>query len=303
MTIDSVLPFLKKAKDENKSLGEIMIEHEVEIQGVSRKEIIDGMKKIWSYMVNSIKQGVKITKESPSGMSGGNANKLMTYLSKKTKKLSSASVLKIAARAIGIGEFNSSMGVIVAAPTAGSAGVVPAVVYTVAEKLNASEEMIIKGLFASSLIGLVCDARASTSGSEHGCQAEIGVSAAMAAAAAVEIAGGTAEQAVNAAALVLKNTLGLACDPVAGLVEVPCIKRNGLLAVSASVAADLSLAGVQSVIPFDDVVAAMDEIGRMMPCEIKETSEGGLATTKTGLGYKLWLKRSGERQLEGEDEL
>ncbi|MHA1743875.1 MAG: L-serine ammonia-lyase, iron-sulfur-dependent, subunit beta, partial [Candidatus Heimdallarchaeota archaeon] len=223
MTIDSVLPFLKKAKDENKSLGEIMIEHEVEIQGVSRKEIIDGMKKIWSYMVNSIKQGVKITKESPSGMSGGNANKLMTYLSKKTKKLSSASVLKIAARAIGIGEFNSSMGVIVAAPTAGSAGVVPAVVYTAAEKLNASEEMIIKGLFASSLIGLVCDARASTSGSEHGCQAEIGVSAAMAAAAAVEIAGGTAEQAVNAAALVLKNTLGLACDPVAGLVEVPCI--------------------------------------------------------------------------------
>ncbi len=206
--------------------------------------------------------------------------------------------MKVVARAIGVGEFNSSMGIIVASPTAGSSGVVPAVVYTAAEVCKASEETIIKGLFASALIGLVCDAIASTSGSEHGCQAEIGVSAAMAASAATEIANGTPDQVINAAAIALKNCLGLACDPVAGLVEVPCIKRNGVMAAEAMVAADMALAGIESVIPFDDVVSAMNEIGRMMPCELKETSEGGLANTKTGRGYKIWLKSSGSRSLE-----
>jgi len=191
------------------------------------------------------------------------------------------------------------MGIIVASPTAGSSGVVPAVVYTAAEICEASEETILKGLFASGLIGLVCDALASTSGSEHGCQAEIGVSAAMAAAAAVEIAGGTAEEAVNAAALMLKNSLGLACDPVAGLVETPCIKRNGMMAAEALLAADMALCGVKSNIPFDEVVMAMDDIGQQMPCEIKETSEGGLAKTKTGKAFKIKLRSSGTRKLEG----
>ncbi|MGC9778608.1 MAG: L-serine ammonia-lyase, iron-sulfur-dependent, subunit alpha [Candidatus Heimdallarchaeota archaeon] len=301
MVVDSIEPFLLQAENEGKSLGEIMIEHEVTIQKVSEEKVISAMKRIWAVMVNSIKQGVKITQKSPSGMSGGNAKKLLVK-EKKGKTLSGSSILKVTSRAIGVAEFNSSMGIIVASPTAGSSGVVPAVVYTTAEICKATEEQIIKGLFASSLIGLVCDARASTSGSEHGCQAEIGVSAAMAAAAAVEIAGGTAKEAINAAALVLKNTLGLACDPVAGLVEVPCVKRNGLFAAVAMVAADMALSGIESVIPFDDIVSAMDEIGQMLPCEIKETSEGGLATTKTGLGYKIWLKSSGERQLEDADE-
>ncbi len=301
MVVDSIEPFLLQAENEGKSLGEIMIEHEVTIQKVSEEKVISAMKRIWAVMVNSIKQGVKITQKSPSGMSGGNAKKLLDK-EKKGKTLSGSSILKVTSRAIGVAEFNSSMGIIVASPTAGSSGVVPAVVYTTAEICKATEEQIIKGLFASSLIGLVCDARASTSGSEHGCQAEIGVSAAMAAAAAVEIAGGTAKEAINAAALVLKNTLGLACDPVAGLVEVPCVKRNGLFAAVAMVVADMALSGIESVIPFDDVVSAMDEIGQMLPCEIKETSEGGLATTKTGLGYKIWLKSSGGRQLEDADE-
>ena len=301
MVVDSVEPFLAQAEAEGKSLGQIMIEHEAAIQEVSEERVITAMKRIWNVMVNSIEKGVKITEKSPSGMSGGNAKRLLET-AKKGKNLSGKTILKVTARAIGVAEFNSSMGTIVASPTAGSSGVVPAVVYTTAEVCKATEEQIIKGLFASSLVGLVCDARASTSGSEHGCQAEIGVSAAMAAAAAVEIAGGTAKEAINAAALVLKNTLGLACDPVAGLVEVPCIKRNGLLAAEAMIAADLALSGIESVIPFDDVVSAMDEIGQMMPCEIKETSEGGLANTKTGLGYKIWLKSSGARQLEDADD-
>lgn len=295
MTIKSVEPFLNKAKAEGKSLGEIMIEHEMEIQETSKEEITGAMSKIWKVMVNSINKGIKIEGRSPSGMSGGDAAKLLK--NRKSKSITGSTIVKVVARAIGVGEFNSSMGTIVASPTAGSSGVVPAVVYTAAEKLKATEEAIVRGLFASSLIGLVCDAVASTSGSEHGCQAEIGVSAAMASAAAVEIAGGTCEQAINAAALMLKNSLGLACDPIAGLVEVPCIKRNGIMAASALVTADMSLAGVESVVPFDDVVKAMNEIGRMMPCEIKETSEGGLANTKTGIGYKNWLRSSGANEL------
>ena len=296
MTVDSVVPFLAKAKKEEKSLGEIMIEHEVSVQESNEEKITTAMKEIWEVMVNSIEQGLKITKRSPSGMSGGDAKKILVK-SKKGKSLSGKNILKVAARAIGVAEYSSSMGIIVASPTAGSSGVVPAVVYTAAEICDASEESIIKGLFASGLIGLVCDAKASTSGSEHGCQAEIGVSAAMAAAAAVEIAGGTAEEAVNAAALMLKNSLGLACDPVAGLVETPCIKRNGMMAAEALLA-DMSLSGVKSNIPFDEVVVAMDDIGQMMPCEIKETSEGGLAKTKTGKAYKIRLRSSGKRQLE-----
>jgi len=296
MTIKSVEPFVEKANAEGKSLGQIMIEHEAEIQETTEDKVIAGMKKIWVVMTNSVIQGLKITERSPSGMSGGDANKLFTE--RKKTSLTGKAIVSVVARAIGVGEYNSSMGTIVASPTAGSSGVVPAVVYTTAEVCKAPEEAIIRGLFASGLIGLVCDAIASTSGSEHGCQAEIGVSAAMAAAAATEIANGTPEQCVNAAAIALKNSLGLACDPVAGLVEVPCIKRNGIFAAEAMVAADMALAGIESVIPFDDVVVAMDEIGRMMPCEIKETSEGGLANTKTGRGYKNWLKSSGSRQLE-----
>ncbi|NHJ38753.1 MAG: L-serine ammonia-lyase, iron-sulfur-dependent, subunit alpha [Asgard group archaeon] len=295
MVTTSVEPFLNRAKEENKSLGQIMIEHEAEIQGVNSKEVIDAMKKIWTAMKNSIEQGVKITERSPSGLSGGDANKLINRAKDKCR-LSGKTILNVTARAIGVGEFNSSMGVIVAAPTAGSSGVVPAVAYTAAERCDAKEEAIIRGLFASSLIGLVCDAKASTSGSEHGCQAEIGVAAAMAAAAAVEIAGGSAHEAINAAALVLKNSLGLACDPIAGLVEVPCIKRNGLKAAEALLAADMSMCGIDSVVPFDEVVSAMDEIGQMMPCEIKETSEGGLATTKTGEKYRLWLMDSKKKK-------
>ena len=290
MVIASVEPFLKKAKKENKSLGQIMIQHEAKIQGVNPKEVIAAMQKIWTVMVNAIEQGTKISERSPSGLSGGDALKLLKR-GEDENRLSGGTILRVVARAIGVGEFNSSMGIIVAAPTAGSAGVVPSVVYTAAERCNANEEAIIRGLFASALIGLVCDAKASTSGSEHGCQAEIGVSAAMAAAAAVEIAGGSAVEAVNASSLVLKNSLGLACDPIAGLVEVPCIKRNGLMAASALVSADMSMCGIESVIPFDDVVSAMNVIGQMMPCEIKETSEGGLATTKTGQKFKLWLKK------------
>ncbi|MFW9922098.1 MAG: L-serine ammonia-lyase, iron-sulfur-dependent, subunit alpha [Candidatus Thorarchaeota archaeon] len=295
MVVNKVDYFLRKSIEENKSLGEIMIEHEMEVQEVDKTAVIEAMMKIWTVMSNAIINGVQITSRSPSGMSGGDAFKLIN--NRKNKSLCGSTIVNVVARAIGVAEFNSSMGTIVAAPTAGSSGVVPAVVFTVAEKCKATDEQIIKGLFASSLIGLICDARASTSGSEHGCQAEIGVATAMAAAAAVEIVGGTCSQAINAAAIALKNSLGLACDPVAGLVEVPCIKRNGVMSASALVAADMALAGIESVIPFDDVVTAMNEIGRLMPCEIKETSEGGLANTKTARGYKNWLRSSGSRQL------
>ena len=191
--------------------------------------------------------------------------------------------MRAAASAIGVSEVNAVMGRIVACPTAGSCGIVPAAVYAGAKKNGNTEDEIVEALFTAAGIGMVIEANASIAGAYGGCQAECGTAAGMAAAALVQLAGGNPEQVGHGMALAIKNLLGLACDPVAGLVEVPCVKRNGFIAVHAMLAADMSLAGVESVIPPDDVIDAMNRIGRSMPRAIKETAEGGLATTKTGL--------------------
>jgi L-serine dehydratase len=185
-----------------------------------------------------------------------------------------------------VAEVNAGMGKIVAAPTAGSCGVLPAVLLTVAEELNAGEEQLIEALFAASGVGLVIAHQASVSGAQGGCQAEIGSAACMAAVAAVELAGGDPESAAHAGAIALKTLLGLVCDPVAGLVEVPCVKRNVTGAVNALVAADMALAGIKSNIPLDEVIVTMGQIGNSMPCSLKETAQGGLAITPTALKVK-----------------
>ena len=179
--------------------------------------------------------------------------------------------------------MNAVMGRIVACPTAGSCGIVPAVLYAAMKRHKKKEEDILRALFTAAGIGMVIDQNASIAGAAGGCQAECGSAAGMAAGALAELAGGTPQQVGNAAALAIKNLLGLACDPVAGLVEVPCVKRNGFAAVHAMLAADMSLAGVESVIPVDEVIEAMNRIGRALPKSLRETSEGGLAVTKTGL--------------------
>ena len=190
-------------------------------------------------------------------------------------------VLSAAAYAVGISEVNAVMGRIVACPTAGSCGIVPAALYAAKMERNASDDAIVNALFTAAGIGMVIDQNASIAGAAGGCQAECGTAAGMAAAALVELAGGSPKQIGNAVALSIKNLLGLVCDPVAGLVEVPCVKRNGFAVIEAMLAADMSMAGIDSVIPVDEVIDAMNRIGKALPKSLRETSEGGLATTAT----------------------
>ncbi|NLA58510.1 MAG: L-serine ammonia-lyase, iron-sulfur-dependent, subunit alpha, partial [Firmicutes bacterium] len=192
---------------------------------------------------------------------------------------------------LAVAEINASMGRIVAAPTAGSCGILPAALLTVMEEKNIPEDRVILGLFTAGGIGLVISKQATIAGAQGGCQAECGSAAAMAAAAIVEMVQGSPQQAAHACAIALKNVLGLVCDPVAGLVEVPCIKRNAMGVANALVAADLALAGIKSVIPADEVIEAMRSVGSSMPGALKETAEGGLATTPTGKQLAKELSR------------
>jgi len=213
-------------------------------------------------------------------MIGGDGQRLLQYA--QSQPTLSGQLLEAVGRALAVAELNAAMGLIVAAPTAGSAGILPGVLTVLAEKLAKSEQEMVESLFCAAGVGLIIAQKASLSGAEGGCQAECGAAAAMAAAAAVELAGGTPSQAVAAVAISMKNSLGLVCDPVAGLVEVPCAKRNALGAANALVAADLALAGIISVIPADEFIEAMGGIGRAMPASLKETAQGGLAQTPTG---------------------
>ena len=191
-------------------------------------------------------------------------------------------VLKAVKNAIATNEVNAAMGLICATPTAGSAGVVPGVLFAMTDRYELSESEQINFLFTAGAFGLVMANNASISGAEGGCQAEVGSASAMASAAIVENRGGTPEMSSQAVAITLKNMMGLICDPVAGLVEVPCVKRNALGSSQAMVSADMALAGITSAIPTDEVIEAMYQVGRQMPTAFKETAEGGLATTPTG---------------------
>ena len=221
---------------------------------------------------------------STSGLIGGDAGKMADYVS-EGHTLGGTLLGKIIAAALRMGECNACMKRIVAAPTAGACGVLPAVLLPCGEELASDDSALIEALYVAAGIGSVIAARASISGAECGCQAEIGSASAMAAAALVHLRGGTAEQMANAAALALKGLLGLVCDPVGGLVEVPCVKRNVIGAVNALSAAEMSLAGIESRIPPDEVFDAMAEIGAALPPSLRETGEGGLAATPTGRQY------------------
>lgn len=222
------------------------------------------------------------TRKSHSGMVGGDGKKLERYVENK-KAMSGAFIGKVMERAVKMAESNACMRRIVAAPTAGSCGVLPAVLLTYEDQVCADEEKIVEALYTAAGIGQIIAHRASISGAFGGCQAEIGSASAMAAGALVYLQGGSNEEICSAVAISLKSLLGLTCDPIGGLVEVPCVKRNVIGAVNAVTAADMVLAGVESVIPADEVIDVMGEIGNEMPKKYKETSEGGLATCPTGV--------------------
>ena len=280
ISFNSIAELAELAQKANCPISQIVIQWELENNFVSEEKQRAMMLKNWQVMEKSLKRGLKNYEKSVSGLTGGDAVKLYAY---RQHGYTGEAVLSAAASAVGVSEVNAVMGRIVACPTAGSCGIVPAAIYAAAEKNGNNIDEIVDALFTASGIGMVVEAHASIAGAYGGCQAECGTAAGMAAGALVQLAGGTPEMVGNAVALAIKNLLGLACDPVAGLVEVPCVKRNGFIAVHAMVAADMAMAGVQSVIPVDDVIDALNRIGRSMPSSIKETAEGGLATTKTGL--------------------
>lgn len=262
------------------SVSEAMIQIEMAAYELSRDEIVAHMAKNKAVMLKSIEQGVAGV-ESVTKLTGGDAKRMNDYLD-SGKFLSGETILQAVRNAIAVNEVNAKMGLICANPTAGSAGVAAGVLGAAIEDMKLTEEQQTNFLFTAGAFGLVIANNASISGAAGGCQAEIGSASAMASAALVEAAGGTPEQSAQAVAITLKNMMGLICDPVAGLVEVPCVKRNALGASQAYISADMALAGITSVIPPDEVVIAMGKVGMQMSSIFKETAEGGLADTPTG---------------------
>ena len=279
----SLEDIVEKSKHEKKPVSELMIEQEVELNGVSRSAVEKLMKRNLSVMMQAVEEGLAGV-SSKTGLTGGDAKKLQNYI-ESGQSITGGDFLTGVAAAIATNEVNASLGLICATPTAGSAGVLPGCVHALKQKFNIDEETQLRMLFTAGAFGFVVANNASCSGAEGGCQAEIGSASAMAAAAIVEAMGGDAETSAHA----LKNMLGLVCDPVAGLVEVPCVKRNAAGASIAMMAADMALAGIKSRIPADEVLEAMYKIGLEMSTTLKETARGGLAITKTGEKYRSLL--------------
>jgi L-serine dehydratase len=251
---------------------------------VSKEHVFSVMRDKLLVMRESAVAGVQPGVKSTSGITGGDGLRMMRYA--EGSPLSGTFTSKAVARAIAIGEYNAGMGKIVAAPTAGSCGIIPGAVITLMEEKQVSVVDTVMALITAGAIGMVITNLASIAGAEGGCQAECGSAAAMAAAALVEAQGGSPSAVAEAVAMALKMQLGLVCDPVAGLVEVPCIKRNAGGVSIAITAAEMALAGIKSVIPVDEVVDAMREVGEALPASLRETGQGGLAATPTGLAIR-----------------
>ncbi len=277
-TYETVEDIVKRSEAEDVSFAEVVLRAEEEYTDMPRQEIMKMIKERIRIFRDSIQYGLKDKAFSPSGMCGGQSATLMEYPSFLLSPLTK----KAMAYAVAVSEANAKMHTIVACPTAGSCGIMPGCMIAMEEELQLTESVLMEGFLVASGIGNVVMANACIAGAVGGCQAECGTAVAMTAGAIVSMLGGNARQIGNGAALALKNVLGLVCDPVAGLVEVPCVKRNGLHAIHSLGAAHMALAGLTSSIPVDEVILAMDAIGRALPSSLRETSEGGLASTPTG---------------------
>lgn len=264
----------------------LAIEQEMEVTRSTFDEVWRKMEQNLETMDNAVKRSIEGDGVfSPTGLTGGDAVKIKKYR-ESGKTLSGDVMMRGVQSAIGTNEVNAAMGVICATPTAGASGTIPGVLFTIKETLQLSREEQVHFLFTSALFGMIVANNACIAGALGGCQAEVGSASAMAAAAAVEAAGGTPEQSAHAFSTALQNLLGLVCDPVAGLVEIPCVKRNAVGTANALVAADLALASVNNLINADEVVEAMYKVGRRMPRELRETGLGGIADTPTGIAIK-----------------
>ena len=270
-------------------ISELMVEQEMATSHRSREEIWEQMRRNYRVMKDAVEKG--LTGDgvfSPTGLTGGEAVKLQRYR-QKGKTLSGNDLLLAVENAIATNEVNASLGIICATPTAGSSGTLPGVMFGIKDKLELSEDQMVQMLFCASGFGMVVANQAMISGAAGGCQAEVGSASGMAAAAAVEIAGGSPNEASEAFAMAISNLLGLVCDPVAGLVEIPCVKRNAIGAANALLCADMGLAGLTNKIPADDVIDAMRRVGKSLPPSLRETGLGGLAATREGMKLKMQI--------------
>ena len=263
---------------------------------ITPETLLERMIKMLEVMEESIATGLSGI-PSKGGLVGGNAQRLQQSIKENGTFILGDTLLTAVTYAIAVGEANAAMGRIVAAPTAGASGILPAVLFTLKDTRGVSMTELAKGLIVAGVIGMVIAARATLSGAEGGCQAECGSGAAMAAGAAVALCNGSPEAVGHAVAIALKNMLGLVCDPVAGLVEVPCVKRNAGAVSQALTAAEMALAGIKSIIPVDEVIDAMKSVGQSLHCSLKETAQGGLAVTPTGqvLAEKILRKSPSDR--------
>lgn len=272
---------LKKCSELNMPIHQICLEREAELSGLSTEEVREKMRVSLNIMKAAIDKAVEEDIKSMGGLIGGEAKKLTKYRG-SSRTVCGELMNKAMVAAMGTMEVNASMGLIVAAPTAGSCGILPGAVVTIGKEYGFNDEEMIDALFTASAIGAIITRNATVSGAEGGCQAETGAAAAMASAGVVEMMGGSAEQAIHAASHCLQNVMGLVCDPIAGLVEAPCQGRNAIGVANALISAELCLAGILNIIPFDETVAAMYKVGKELPMELRETALGGVAATCTG---------------------
>ncbi len=279
-------------------VGDWVCQEEAKRTATDTEQLRRRMRGMWRIFHESAAEGSADADKTPSGLTGGDAQRMTRY----TPQFLGEAAWRAATNGMAVSEANAKMRRIVACPTAGSCGILPAVLLTLESRLDVPEEDFIRALFTAGAVGDIIAENAMIAGAVGGCQAECGTAIAMAAAAGVEVCGGTTGQMDDALALGLKNVLGLVCDPIGGLVEVPCVKRNAFHAVHALVAIELALAGVHSVVPGDEVIGAMAQIGRMIPKSLRERSEAGLATTPTGCVYARKIQgRRARHPLGGND--
>lgn len=284
MEYTTIRELVETALEKGRSIGKAVLEDQAVQMEQSEEALMAQMEKSLQVMEKAVERGMDPQLRSTSGLTGGDAWKMMEY--GKSGGITGSFMTGAMARALAVSEYNAAMGKIVAAPTAGSCGIMPGCLVSVMKERNISREKVIEGMFTAAGFGMVIAKRASVSGAQGGCQAECGSAAAMTAAAMVEMMNGSPKQAADACAIALKNQLGLVCDPVAGLVEIPCIKRNVAGIMVAFSSADMALAGIESRIPADEVIDAMKEVGNSLPCALKETAQGGLANTPTAKRMK-----------------
>ncbi|HCX0535095.1 TPA: L-serine ammonia-lyase, iron-sulfur-dependent, subunit alpha [Staphylococcus aureus] len=295
---DSIRETIDYAVENNISFADIMVKEEMELSGKSRDEVRAQMKQNLDVMRDAVIKGTTGDGvESVTGYTGHDAAKLRDY-NETHHALSGYEMIDAVKGAIATNEVNAAMGIICATPTAGSSGTIPGALFKLEKTHDLTEEQMIDFLFTSALFGRVVANNASVAGATGGCQAEVGSASAMAAAAAVAIFGGSPEASGHAMALAISNLLGLVCDPVAGLVEIPCVMRNAIGSGNALISADLALAGIESRIPVDEVIEAMDKVGRNLPASLRETGLGGLAGTPTGEAIKRKIFGTAEEMVK-----